>query len=795
MRCVAVSAACGFPFHAVSRSHAAVARAQANTHSTHHQHAHANTNNNPTNVTSDASHLPLESPWPAAFHAHFYALMWCTYRAGFEPIRDLASLSVLPPPLSFSSFASASTITPFHPSLGGHSPTQSDSSYSSVSSSSSSCGHNSSHNAHSSRLSNSSSNSHSSTLNYAYTPGSPTYANNNTSTGYATGTSTSMTSSNTKKKWWPSPSRAPMYVKDGTEPVGGGGGAGGGAGGGGVGRVVENGRARRWQQRLILPGVYPVRAFGVVLRGGPGLIPDPARGDLALFVIACLVSLWAGTASWEHEFSTLPSDGDWTLVGWGSSASSSLRLTRGQSPLHRRCPLCLRFVASCASRLARHAPGRDSPAAHADDGASGGDSADGADTRDGALAEECRASIFLAAPSSTVPFRLVVRRLRLVMAAVELAPLISFLQAVALPNELSVAVVVELVDVLKLKGLVVDLENELMVTIVHRSMSGIPPPALQPLTPRVHALHARLLSWFLDSPSAPFGVHRMALAGKALGKDVGMWFGMSAAAGAVITLVDAFPDCGLGVSVSTDGTLYQTEVYAASHTPAPPALNTHTSHGSNASSASHGSYASSGSHASRPSSSSHGSYPSMTSHHSSASGPMATTKGWGDRPVLLGIRLGLDGVNPVYYETIKMLYTFPQSVGIGRPSSSYYFVGVQGEGFFYLDPHHSRPTIPLRPAPIPYSSTSEPPASQAGSQEPCDARSVSPPMTEEELVLNAQREDDAKAGWRQFGCGRAGAKEDCPRRSQKHSSSMSWKFRWFRGSNQEPLLIAKLLTS
>ncbi|KAJ7210944.1 hypothetical protein C8J57DRAFT_1400464, partial [Mycena rebaudengoi] len=40
-----------------------------------------------------------------------------------------------------------------------------------------------------------------------------------------------------------------------------------------------------------------------------------------------------------------------------------------------------------------------------------------------------------------------------------------------------------------------------------------------------------------------------------------------------------------------------------------------------------------------------------------------------------------------------MLYTFPQSVGIagGRPSSSYYFVGVQGDRLFYLGPHHSRP--------------------------------------------------------------------------------------------------------
>ncbi|KAJ7732834.1 hypothetical protein B0H16DRAFT_1769866 [Mycena metata] len=46
---------------------------------------------------------------------------------------------------------------------------------------------------------------------------------------------------------------------------------------------------------------------------------------------------------------------------------------------------------------------------------------------------------------------------------------------------------------------------------------------------------------------------------------------------------------------------------------------------------------------------------------------------------------------------IQLLYTFPQSVGIagGRPSSSYYFVGAQGDGLFYVDPHHSRPSVPL----------------------------------------------------------------------------------------------------
>ncbi|KAJ7681181.1 hypothetical protein B0H17DRAFT_869442, partial [Mycena rosella] len=45
--------------------------------------------------------------------------------------------------------------------------------------------------------------------------------------------------------------------------------------------------------------------------------------------------------------------------------------------------------------------------------------------------------------------------------------------------------------------------------------------------------HTRLLSCFLHTPVAPFGVHRMALADKAASKDVGMWFGPSAAAAAM----------------------------------------------------------------------------------------------------------------------------------------------------------------------------------------------------------------------------------------------------------------------
>nr|GAT54503.1 predicted protein [Mycena chlorophos] len=202
---------------------------------------------------------------------------------------------------------------------------------------------------------------------------------------------------------------------------------------------------------------------------------------------------------------------------------------------------------------------------------------------------------------------------------------------------------------------------------------GAPPlqpssaPPFPPASPTTHAAHARLLSWFADAPAAPFSVHRMALAGKKAGKDVGMWFGPSAAGVAVRTLVEGFSGCGVGVALGGDGgTVWSGDVMKASWVPG-----------------------------------AGGSGGALGDSASLRGGATGSGKSWGGRPVLVlvGVRLGLEGVNPVYYETIKTLFTFPQSVGIagGRPSSSYYFVGVQGDGLFYLDPHHSRPTVPLRP--------------------------------------------------------------------------------------------------
>ncbi|OCF45204.1 hypothetical protein I317_01007 [Kwoniella heveanensis CBS 569] len=200
-----------------------------------------------------------------------------------------------------------------------------------------------------------------------------------------------------------------------------------------------------------------------------------------------------------------------------------------------------------------------------------------------------------------------------------------------------------------------------------------------------YAEYVKILSWFLDDPSplCPFSVHRMALIGKELGKEVGEWFGPSTAAGALKTLTNAFAPCGLAVATATDSIIYRSDVYVASNLP---------SEGWDG----------------RPD--------APKPRKSSSSTTKSTT--WGEKAVLIliGIRLGLDGVNPIYYDSIKALFTFPQSVGIagGRPSSSYYFVGSQANSLFYLDPHFTRPAIPLEIPPAPTAAVSSPHSPSGG---------------------------------------------------------------------------------
>ncbi|KAF9924024.1 Cysteine protease atg4, partial [Modicella reniformis] len=158
-------------------------------------------------------------------------------------------------------------------------------------------------------------------------------------------------------------------------------------------------------------------------------------------------------------------------------------------------------------------------------------------------------------------------------------------------------------------------------------------------------IYVRILSWFLDDMNAkfPFSVHRIALLGKQLGKNIGQWFGPSTTSQVIQALVHNFSGSGLNVYVTTDGVVYKDQVEETA--------------------------------------------------------TQKNSRGFCNLLILATIRLGIDKLNPIYKDAIKATFEFPQTLGIagGRPSSSYYFVGYQGNDLFYLDPHHSRCVVETKP--------------------------------------------------------------------------------------------------
>ncbi|KAF2011808.1 hypothetical protein BU24DRAFT_329087, partial [Aaosphaeria arxii CBS 175.79] len=158
-----------------------------------------------------------------------------------------------------------------------------------------------------------------------------------------------------------------------------------------------------------------------------------------------------------------------------------------------------------------------------------------------------------------------------------------------------------------------------------------------------------ILSLFADDPRAPFSIHRFVQHGAAAcGKFPGEWFGPSATARCIQDLANAYEGTGLRVYISGDGA----DVYEDN----------------------------------------------LKQLAVDANGKFVPML------ILVGTRLGIDKITPVYWEALKAALQMPQSIGIagGRPSASHYFVGTQSNDFFYLDPHTTRPLLPFRNSPAEY---------------------------------------------------------------------------------------------
>ncbi|KAI8594105.1 hypothetical protein BDZ88DRAFT_402591 [Geranomyces variabilis] len=159
----------------------------------------------------------------------------------------------------------------------------------------------------------------------------------------------------------------------------------------------------------------------------------------------------------------------------------------------------------------------------------------------------------------------------------------------------------------------------------------------------VKPAHARLLDLFLDVPSAPFSIHRIALLGKQFGKNIGEWFGPSTISHVLRALVKDQKDIPLTVHVATDGVVYQDAVQADC-------------------------------------------LPNDADYSE-----------WMPVLILIPLMLGVNEMNPLYHNGLQACFAFPQCIGIagGKPNSSFFFVGTADNCVLYLDPHHLRPAVTI----------------------------------------------------------------------------------------------------
>uniref|UniRef100_H3DL66 Cysteine protease n=1 Tax=Tetraodon nigroviridis TaxID=99883 RepID=H3DL66_TETNG len=169
------------------------------------------------------------------------------------------------------------------------------------------------------------------------------------------------------------------------------------------------------------------------------------------------------------------------------------------------------------------------------------------------------------------------------------------------------------------------------------------------------AFHRTLVSWFGDSPSAQFGLHRMVHLGLEMGKQAGEWYGPAVVAHILKKAVEEALDpslAGITAYVSQDCTVYSADV--------------------------------------------------IDGHKASTSASPESRA----VIILVPVRLGGEKTNPDYFNLAKSILSLDYCIGIigGKPKQACYFVGFQDDSLIYMDPHYCQSFVDVSTSDFPLQS-------------------------------------------------------------------------------------------
>ncbi|XP_074491063.1 cysteine protease ATG4C isoform X2 [Sebastes fasciatus] len=190
--------------------------------------------------------------------------------------------------------------------------------------------------------------------------------------------------------------------------------------------------------------------------------------------------------------------------------------------------------------------------------------------------------------------------------------------------------------------------------------------------------HRTLVSWFGDSPSAQFGLHRLIRMGLTLGKQAGDWYGPAVVAHILKKAVGEAMDPGLaGITayVSQDCTVYSADVIDSHRAP----------------------------RAGQNSAERSDAPPSPQSDQPVSASTPSDSRGV---IILVPVRLGGEKTNPDYFNFAKSILSLEYCIGIigGKPKQACYFVGFQDDSLIYMDPHYCQSFVDVSTSDFPLQS-------------------------------------------------------------------------------------------